>query len=65
VLVHLEPIWPESTREALAALGCDVQWNRYQARVQAIGVDDDGRLLAGADPRGGAVGRGVVRPASR
>ena len=58
-LVHLEPTWPESMREALEALGCEVQWNRYQARVQAIEIDAAGGLIAGADPRGGAVGRGA------
>jgi gamma-glutamyltranspeptidase/glutathione hydrolase len=56
-LVHLEPGWPEATRTALEALGNVVRWNRYQARVQAIGVADDGALVAGADPRGGAVAR--------
>jgi hypothetical protein len=48
---------------ALQALGCAVEWNRYQARVQAIAVDDDGTLVAGADPRGGAVGRSAARSA--
>lgn len=58
VLVHLEPGWPEAIREQLA-LSCNtVQWNRYQARVQAIGIDASGALTAGADPRGGAVATG-------
>jgi gamma-glutamyltranspeptidase/glutathione hydrolase len=56
-LVHLEPGWPDATRDALAASGCTVQNNRYQARVQAIGIAADGTLVAGADPRGGAVAR--------
>ncbi|MBL8701725.1 MAG: gamma-glutamyltransferase [Alphaproteobacteria bacterium] len=58
LLVHLEPTVPESTAAVLTALGCTVRRNRYQARVQAIAVDADGALRAGADPRGGAVGRG-------
>jgi len=57
-LVHLEPGWPEATRAQLAVLGNNVQWNRYQARVQAIGIDETGRMTAGADPRGGAVATG-------
>jgi len=57
-LVHLEPTWPESMRSALEAFGCTVQWNRYQARVQAIAIDAAGALIAGPDPRGGVVGRG-------
>jgi len=56
-LVHLEPGWPDATRDALAAFGCTVRENRYQARVQAIGIAADGTLVAGADPRGGAVAR--------
>lgn len=54
-LVHLEPGWPETVKTQLALLGNTVHWNRYQARVQAIGVDDADRLSAGPDPRGGAV----------
>lgn len=54
-LVHLEPGWPETMGAALVDKGCTVEWNRYQARVQAIEIDADGRLIAGADPRGGAV----------
>jgi gamma-glutamyltranspeptidase/glutathione hydrolase len=57
-LVHLEPGWPDTMREKLAAFGNTVAWNRYQARVQAIGVDASGALTAGADPRGGAVATG-------
>ena len=58
LLVHLEPGWPASIREGLEALGCTVQWNKYQARVQAIEIAFDGRLIAGADPRGGSIGIG-------
>lgn len=59
LLVHLEPGWPDAMREALEARGCTVKWNKYQARVQAVGISSDGQLIPGADPRGGAVGRGV------
>jgi len=56
-LVHLEPGWPEAMVAGLRALGCDVRFNRYQARVQAIAIAGDGTLAAGADPRGGSVAR--------
>jgi len=58
LLVHLEPGWPDAIRLGLEARGCSVRWNIYQARVQAIQIADDGHLIPGADPRGGAVGRG-------
>ena len=57
-LVHLEPGWPEEMRTGLQAFGNAVGWNRYQARVQAIQADEAGNLIAGADPRGGAVATG-------
>jgi gamma-glutamyltranspeptidase/glutathione hydrolase len=57
-LVHLEPGWPEATRDGLAGLGNTARWNGYQARVQAIAANAAGTLSAGADPRGGAVARG-------
>lgn len=63
-LVHLEPGWPQEMKDALEALGCTVVWNKYQARIQAIGATADGELLAGPDPRGGAVGRGARPPNS-
>ncbi len=53
-IVHLEPGWPEGIAAAVAGLGNTVGWSTYQARVQAIGVDRDGRCTAGIDPRGGA-----------
>jgi gamma-glutamyltranspeptidase/glutathione hydrolase len=56
-LVHLEPGWPTALAAALAARGDQLRENRYQARVQAIAIADDGTPLAGADPRGGAVAR--------
>ena len=58
LLVHLEPGWSDAIRTGLEERGCSVRWNIYQARVQAIQIGDDGRLVAGADPRGGAVGSG-------
>ncbi|MCM0018382.1 MAG: gamma-glutamyltransferase family protein [Tagaea sp.] len=56
-LVHLEPSWPARTRAELAALGNTVEWNAYQARVQAISIRQDGTCAPGADPRGGAVSK--------
>jgi gamma-glutamyltranspeptidase/glutathione hydrolase len=63
-VVNLEPSWPENTLAGLAARGNDVCWNGYQARVQAIAIDEAGDLFAGADPRGGAMSRydGPVAP---
>ena len=55
--MHLEPGWPDAIASKLRMLGCDVRFNRYQARVQAIAIDADGTLVAGPDPRGGAVAR--------
>lgn len=57
VVAALAAFAPAAMTDALTALGCDVRQNRYQARVQAIGIDADGALTAGADPRGGAVAR--------
>lgn len=54
-LIHLEPGWPEPVAAALRASGSGVQSNSYQARVQAIEVAADGCMIAGVDPRGGAV----------
>jgi gamma-glutamyltranspeptidase/glutathione hydrolase len=58
-LLFLEPAFPESTAEALRAMGNTVQRSTYMSRVQAILVrQDTGDLEAGPDPRGGAgVGR--------
>ena len=58
LLLHLEPGWDSSTAERLQAVGLTVQSNAYQARVVAIAFDEAGRPMAGADPRGGAVGVG-------
>ena len=55
-LVHLEPGWPQDMADALGQLGNAVEWNTYQARVQAIGIEPDGTCTAGVDPRGGAYG---------
>jgi gamma-glutamyltranspeptidase/glutathione hydrolase len=62
LLVHLEPGWPETIKAGLEARGCAVRWNIYQARVQAIQIAEDGALIPGADPRGGAVGKGPEKP---
>jgi len=54
-LLLLEPAFPESVAEALRAMGNDVQYSTFTARVQAIRVrPDNGDLEAGPDPRGGA-----------
>jgi gamma-glutamyltranspeptidase/glutathione hydrolase len=58
LLLHLEPGWDPATTDRLRARGLIVQTNPYQARVQAIAFDDHGTPIAGADPRGGAVGVG-------
>ncbi|MBM6594034.1 gamma-glutamyltransferase [Microvirga sp. BT291] len=58
LLIHLEPGWPEAIRTGLESRGCAVRRAIDQARVQAIQIDQDGRLIPGADPRGGAVGLG-------
>jgi gamma-glutamyltranspeptidase/glutathione hydrolase len=58
-LIFIEPAFPESTAEALRALGNDVQRSTYMSRVQAIRIrPEDREPEAGPDPRGGAgVGR--------
>jgi gamma-glutamyltranspeptidase/glutathione hydrolase len=58
LLLHLEPGWDSGTAERLRAFGLTVQSNAYQARVQAIAFDASRTPVAGADPRGGAVGLG-------
>lgn len=58
LLLHLEPGWDAASADALRARGLSVQTNSYQARVQAIAFDEHGTPHPGADPRGGAVGRG-------
>jgi gamma-glutamyltranspeptidase/glutathione hydrolase len=57
--LHLEPGWDDATATALRTRGLTVRTNSYQARVQAIAFDGSGAPMPGADPRGGAVGRGV------
>lgn len=52
-LLFIEPSFPRNTDAALQALGSDVQRSTYMSRVQAIRITEDGRLEAGADPRGG------------
>jgi gamma-glutamyltranspeptidase/glutathione hydrolase len=58
-IIFMEPHLPESTAQALRALGNEVHRSTYMARVQAILIrPDTGELEAGADPRGGAgIGR--------
>ncbi len=57
-LLFIEPAFPESTAEALRALGNEVERSTYMSRVQAIRALPNGELEAGPDPRGGAgVGR--------
>jgi len=53
-LLFIEPAFPEALAEALRARGYRVQRSTYMSRVQAILIEPDGRLVAGADPRGGA-----------
>ncbi len=54
-LIFMEPQFPERTAAALREMGNEVQRSAYMARVQAILVRSDTRLLeAGPDPRGGA-----------
>lgn len=55
-LLYLEPAFAEETAEDLERLGNAVQRSTYMSRVQAVRVLPEGRLEAGADPRGG---RGV------
>ncbi|MFW6116479.1 MAG: gamma-glutamyltransferase [bacterium] len=52
-VIYLEPAFSHEVAEGLRRRGYDVEWTSYGARVQAVLVDDDGCLHAGADPRGG------------
>jgi len=53
-LIFVEPAIPEQTVDAVRALGYRVDRSTYMSRVQAILIDDRGRLHPGPDPRGGA-----------
>lgn len=59
-MVFLEPAFPEDIADDLRERGNVVQRSTYMSRVQAIRIDGDGTLEAGADPRGGA-GVGVYQ----
>jgi gamma-glutamyltranspeptidase/glutathione hydrolase len=53
-LIFIEPAVPESTIEALRALGNEIERTTYMSRVQAIRFrPEDGEPEAGPDPRGG------------
>lgn len=56
--VYVEPSFSPDLHAALDQLGNDTSVSTYMSRVQAIAVER-GRLVAGADPRGGA-GIGIV-----
>lgn len=54
-LIFLEPAFPEKRADLLRARGNTVERSSYMSRVQAVRIDEqEGRLEAGADPRGGA-----------
>lgn len=58
-LIYLEPEIPETTVRALQAMGYRAERSRYMSRVQAVRVDQSGKMHAGADPRGGG-GQAVI-----
>ena len=53
-IIFVEPALPESTAEALRALGNEIERTTYMSRVQAIRFcPEEGEPEARADPRGG------------
>jgi gamma-glutamyltranspeptidase/glutathione hydrolase len=52
-LVFIEPVFPEPVAEAVRAMGYEVRRSTYMSRVQGILIEN-GRFVAGPDPRGGA-----------
>ena len=52
--IQLEPSIPETVADELARMGNEISRSTYMSRVQAVERTPNGRLIAGADPRGGA-----------
>jgi gamma-glutamyltranspeptidase/glutathione hydrolase len=52
-LLFVEPTYPEHAVDELGKMGWKVTLSNYMARMQAVLIAGDGRLYAGADPRGG------------
>lgn len=52
-VMYLEPAIDEETAQGLENVGYEIRRSAYGGRVQAVLVGADGRLQAGADPRGG------------
>lgn len=59
-LLFVEPTYPQGVVKELETMGWKVTLSNYMARMQAVLIGKDGKLYAGADPRGGQ-GVGSVR----